>query len=121
MIEFIIADRCTGCGTCVEICPTLVFDLGDEGRPVIARQDDCQTCFLCELYCDVDALYVGADGRKAEPLGAAEVLATPSLGQYRRDSAWGEWAQDPRYKSQYWRLMELMRTGMEAAAARRLP
>jgi NAD-dependent dihydropyrimidine dehydrogenase PreA subunit len=119
MIEFVIADRCTGCGTCVEVCPTLVFDFGGDGLPVIARQDDCQTCFLCELYCEVDALYVGADGRKSEPVEAGEVLANGSLGQYRRDSGWDEWSGDPRYKSQYWRLMELMRTGTEAATARR--
>jgi NAD-dependent dihydropyrimidine dehydrogenase PreA subunit len=29
--------------------------------PVIARPEDCQTCFMCELYCRADALYVGPD------------------------------------------------------------
>ena len=50
MIEVIDAERCTSCDICVNVCPTNVFDKTD-GIPVIARQSDCQTCFLCELYC----------------------------------------------------------------------
>ena len=57
MIEVIDAERCTSCDICVNVCPTNVFDKTD-GIPVIARQSDCQTCFLCELYCPEDALYV---------------------------------------------------------------
>ena len=49
MIEVIDAERCTSCDICVNVCPTNVFDKTD-GIPVIARQNDCQTCFLCELY-----------------------------------------------------------------------
>jgi NAD-dependent dihydropyrimidine dehydrogenase PreA subunit len=49
-IEIIDAERCTSCDICVNVCPTNVFDKTD-GIPVIARQNDCQTCFLCELYC----------------------------------------------------------------------
>jgi hypothetical protein len=26
------------------------------------------------------------------------------LGQFRRDSGWGEWAEDPRYRNQHWRM-----------------
>ena len=50
MIEVIDAASCTSCDICVNVCPTNVFDKTD-GVPVIARQSDCQTCFLCELYC----------------------------------------------------------------------
>ena len=35
-------DACTGCGTCVEICPE-VFELKDEKAEVIAA-DKCNTC-----------------------------------------------------------------------------
>lgn len=57
MIEIISARRCVECDICVKVCPENVFD-ATEGLPVIARQIDCQTCYLCEIYCPTDALYV---------------------------------------------------------------
>lgn len=66
MIEVIDAERCTSCDICVNVCPTNVFDKTD-GIPVIARQDDCQTCFLCELYCPEDALWVSPSPMRSSP------------------------------------------------------
>ncbi len=48
MIEVISGERCIKCDICIEVCPTNVFERGPDGLPVIARQDDCQTCFMCE-------------------------------------------------------------------------
>ncbi len=57
MIELVSAARCIRCDSCVDACPDHVFDAVPGGVPVIARLDDCQTCFLrVELYCPVDAL-----------------------------------------------------------------
>ena len=67
MIEVIDGERCTSCDICVNVCPTNVFDKTD-GIPVIARQGDCQTCFLCELYCPEDALYVSPFADQAQPI-----------------------------------------------------
>ncbi|RJQ13974.1 MAG: ferredoxin [Nitrospiraceae bacterium] len=36
-------DACTGCGTCVEICPE-VFELGDDGKAFVKAEDKCDTC-----------------------------------------------------------------------------
>ena len=47
MIELISEDRCVACNICVKVCPTNVFDEVSDGIPAIARQDDCQTCFMC--------------------------------------------------------------------------
>jgi len=58
MIELLSEERCIGCNLCVSVCPTDVFDEVPGALPVIARVDDCQTCFMCEVYCPVDALYV---------------------------------------------------------------
>lgn len=58
MIKFVSEDRCIKCNLCVRVCPTDVFDKVSDSIPIIARQEDCQTCFICELYCPVDALYV---------------------------------------------------------------
>ena len=58
MIEALDPARCTSCNICVRVCPTNVFSPQPGGTPRIARQLDCQTCFLCEVYCPEDALFV---------------------------------------------------------------
>ena len=104
MIELIFSDRCNGCSQCVVVCPTNVLALGDDGLPRIARQDDCQTCFMCELYCPRDALYVHPDCEQPVTVDPAQVFASGLLGQYRRDSGWDEFAADPAYRNQHWRM-----------------
>jgi hypothetical protein len=52
---------------------------------------DCQTCFMCELYCKFDALYVAPDCDLPTRVDAATLLASGLLGQFRRDSGWDEW------------------------------
>jgi NAD-dependent dihydropyrimidine dehydrogenase PreA subunit len=93
MIELVDRDRCIACGRCVEVCPTRVFDLDDEGIPVLARRDNCQTCFQCEAYCPPDALFVAPF---VEPEPAASVYRDVTkldesglLGGYRRELGWG--------------------------------
>lgn len=100
MIEFILAEACNGCGRCVEICPTDVFGPG----PVIARPENCQTCFMCELYCPQDALFVGPDAERVEGFEPAAVAASGLMGEMRRDHGWDEWAGDPRYPNDHWRM-----------------
>jgi ferredoxin len=75
------------------VCPTDVFDRGTDGVPVIARQSDCQTCFMCEAYCPTDALYVspvstpvGADSPHADETA---VTQHGLLGGYRAMIGWG--------------------------------
>ncbi|AOX20056.1 4Fe-4S dicluster domain-containing protein [Kozakia baliensis] len=109
MIELLLSERCDGCGTCVNVCPRDVFELGPDALPVIRRAADCQTCFLCELYCDRDALFVHPDARKAHPQDAVDILAHQTLGDYRRDSGWGEWAEDPALRNQHWRMGDVFR------------
>jgi NAD-dependent dihydropyrimidine dehydrogenase PreA subunit len=123
MIELVVTDRCTGCNACVKVCPTNVFDPGDR-LPVIARPEDCQTCFMCELYCQADALYVGPDCERQHPADEAAIVASGLLGQFRRESGWDEWADDPRYANEHWR-MELvfqraaaMRAGKDAGGSK---
>ncbi len=57
----------------------------DGGAPVIARLDQCQTCFLYELYCPQDAIFVGPDQTRPEIVDPAAVKASSLLGQMRRD------------------------------------
>lgn len=115
MIELILSERCTSCGNCIEVCPTNVLDAAPSGPPLLARVEDCQTCFMCELYCPVDAIYVHPDADRRVALGVDEVLACGHLGQYRKHSGWGEWAD--LYPNEQW-LMEVVfrRAGHQAAA-----
>ncbi|MEW2586909.1 ferredoxin family protein [Streptomyces virginiae] len=94
MIELVSAQRCIACDKCVEVCPTNVFERGPEGIPVLARQEDCQTCFLCEANCPVDALFVAPLTRPLPDEQAvrdvAGLVRRGLLGSYRRDIGWGE-------------------------------
>jgi NAD-dependent dihydropyrimidine dehydrogenase PreA subunit len=93
MIELVSSSRCIACDMCVRVCPTNVFDPGADGVPVIARQADCQTCFICEIYCPVDALFV-SPAIAPEPVGSdfrdeAWLERSNYLGAYRRAVGWG--------------------------------
>jgi NAD-dependent dihydropyrimidine dehydrogenase PreA subunit len=93
MIEVINSERCIDCDICVEVCPTDVFDSVDGGHPVIARQHDCQTCFMCEAYCPVDALFVAplsGPAPESSPLTDQDALEEQGrFGEYRRWLGWG--------------------------------
>ena len=94
MIEIVDAARCTGCNICVSACPTNVFEAAPAGPPRLARQEDCQTCFMCELYCPEDALYVApiAD-RAASPAERDAGTVAPMMGSYRSAVGWGRGRQ----------------------------
>ncbi|MGF6629514.1 NAD-dependent dihydropyrimidine dehydrogenase PreA subunit [Pseudomonas frederiksbergensis] len=84
MIELISPSLCIACDRCVEVCPTRVFDAVEGGIPVIARPDNCQTCFMCELYCPVDAMYV-------HPYADTHVVVVEeqtTLGGYAKELGW---------------------------------
>ncbi len=118
MIAHIFEELCTGCNACVPACPTHVLDPGATGTPVIARLEQCQTCFLCELYCPVDAIYVGADQRAPEAFDPEAIKASGQLGRLRRDYGWDEAGEDPDKLREFWRLGPLLREGAEIAARR---
>lgn len=88
MIELVLAERCTGCGKCIEVCPNDVFDGYQGDTPVVARRADCHTCFLCELYCAVDALYVSPLGDRETGLSEASILESGFLGHFARANGW---------------------------------
>ncbi|AJY73889.1 4Fe-4S dicluster domain-containing protein [Paenibacillus beijingensis] len=90
MIEVISQTRCVECNQCVSVCPTNVFDKVEGGVPVIARQSDCQTCFMCELYCPVDALYVAPNSEEVTGVTEEELERQGLLGGYREKVGWGK-------------------------------
>ena len=118
MIVHIFEALCTGCNACVAACPTHVLDAGPTGPPLIARQDQCQTCFMCELYCPADAIYVGADQQRPEAPAPETIKASGQLGRLRRDYGWSEASEDPDKLREFWRLGPLLMEGSQIAAKR---
>jgi formate hydrogenlyase subunit 6/NADH:ubiquinone oxidoreductase subunit I len=92
VIELVSEQRCIKCDLCVDACPTNVFDAVEDEVPVIARQEDCQTCFMCEAYCPVDALYVHANADHSVKVDEAELIEKGLLGSYRRSINWNKQA-----------------------------
>ncbi|EPZ44693.1 ferredoxin family protein [Alicyclobacillus acidoterrestris] len=90
MIELVSNERCIKCGICVKVCPTDVFDMDENSFPTIARQDDCQTCFMCEAYCPVDALFVSPFADEVVTVNEKELISTSTLGSWRRTIGWGK-------------------------------
>jgi NAD-dependent dihydropyrimidine dehydrogenase PreA subunit len=89
MIELVSDSRCIRCNLCVEVCPTNVFDGAPDELPVVARQEDCQTCFMCEAYCPVDALYVAPNAEQKTAVEEGALIEQGLLGSYRKAVGWG--------------------------------
>ncbi|KKI90486.1 4Fe-4S ferredoxin [Bacillus sp. SA1-12] len=89
MIEVVSKSRCIECNQCIAVCPTNVFEKGTDGYPVISRKDDCQTCFMCELYCPADALYVSPKADEYVSILENDVVENGLLGSYRESIGWG--------------------------------
>lgn len=57
-------ERCDGCGTCVDVCPVMVFELKelpeypDTGKSVPEREEDYIVCMACTASCPQEAITV---------------------------------------------------------------
>ncbi len=49
---------CTGCGVCVDTCPTDVLRLDPQRKASMAYPADCQGCFVCQWDCAYGAIRV---------------------------------------------------------------
>ena len=47
--------KCTGCGNCVEVCPSEVFEMKDEKSSVV-RPEECVECETCVSECPEEAI-----------------------------------------------------------------
>ena len=54
MPAIVNADTCTGCGACVDACPSEAIEMQDGKAVVIA--DKCVDCGVCVDECPVEAL-----------------------------------------------------------------
>lgn len=67
--HIIDAQRCKGCGLCVDVCPKKVLEISDKVSPkgyfpaFQARPEDCIHCTLCCVMCpDVAITIIELDG-----------------------------------------------------------
>jgi NAD-dependent dihydropyrimidine dehydrogenase PreA subunit len=50
-------EKCTGCGTCVDVCPVGVYELQD-GKSSAVNANECIACRVCETECPENAIEI---------------------------------------------------------------
>jgi NAD-dependent dihydropyrimidine dehydrogenase PreA subunit len=53
------AEKCVGCGICVDVCPHGVFSAADK-KARIVEKDACMECGACAVNCPARAIEVSA-------------------------------------------------------------
>ena len=54
---FVDKEKCTGCGTCKDVCPVDVFEI-QNGKSLVKNPKDCIQCMACETSCPEKAIVV---------------------------------------------------------------
>ncbi len=67
-------EKCTGCGTCLEVCPHAVL-AKDNGKVNIQDRDACMECGACARNCPTGAISVKAG------VGCAAAVINAALGR----------------------------------------
>jgi 2-oxoglutarate ferredoxin oxidoreductase subunit delta len=58
MVKIIVDNhKCSGCSTCVEVCPVSVYELKNE-KAVAAKPEECLVCRACEVQCPENAIQI---------------------------------------------------------------
>jgi ferredoxin len=56
MIPTVDKELCSGCGNCVEVCPSQAITL--KNKKAYIEDDYCEECGFCVAECPVDALRI---------------------------------------------------------------
>ena len=107
MIELISESRCTGCNICVRVCPVNVFDAVPQAAPTIARQADCQTCFMCEAWCPEDAMFVSPNAEASTGASEQSLVREELLGSYRNNIGWNRGFPEKRGVDHSYQLLSM--------------
>ncbi|MEK6978449.1 MAG: 4Fe-4S dicluster domain-containing protein [Candidatus Hydrothermarchaeota archaeon] len=77
-------EECTGCGTCVEVCPVGIWEMGDDGlsQYIAEKLDQCLYDLKCQTNCPVSIIQVKAlekvEAKAPGPAPAAVAAAAPA-------------------------------------------
>jgi len=52
------ADKCEGCGTCVDSCPVSIYTMADGKAKITGDVNECVVCRTCEEGCPTHAIKV---------------------------------------------------------------
>jgi 2-oxoglutarate ferredoxin oxidoreductase subunit delta len=85
----ILADRCKGCGFCIEYCPKdiLVFSKAFNRKgyhyPEVVKDGECVNCNLCEMICPDFAIFSVAapDARIGASADSQNPVTDDSIGE----------------------------------------
>ena len=51
--------KCLGCKHCYDVCPIDVYGWSEgDNRPVVAYDEECQMCFICQKECPASAIHI---------------------------------------------------------------
>ena len=50
-------EKCIGCGECVEVCPSDVYEIQDE-KSVVVNEEECVGCDSCLEVCEQEAITI---------------------------------------------------------------
>jgi NAD-dependent dihydropyrimidine dehydrogenase PreA subunit len=53
-------EKCTGCGECISVCPSAVYEFDEDGKSEPVNAEDCIECCSCVEVCPVEAIYIDA-------------------------------------------------------------
>ncbi len=67
-------EKCTGCGTCLDVCPHQVF-ARNNGKVIIQNRDSCMECGACQKNCRFGAISVHSG------VGCAIAVINHALGR----------------------------------------